>query len=301
MFKSSFQLARVFGIPIRLDLSLLFLMGWIWLDALQSGSSILTAFFIGGVYAALLLFSIVLHELGHSLVSMRFGCRVRAITLMLIGGRAELSHIPTKPIHELAVAIAGPLVSLTLWLGSDLGMTFLSARQTGFLNELLIGVLWMLSRMNCCLFWFNLIPAFPMDGGRVLRAFLAHGLGRLRATQIASTCGRAIAILALLRVLLPGAIHLHMARQILQLGAYALPIGPFDISFDKIMLALIALFIFQAAGQEYRMVQIEEYYRSQGQQAPWMPPPSPKDSIVVSPPPYDRDDSSSSRSSKSRR
>lgn len=288
MFKTSFQIARVFGIPIRLDLSLLILMGLIWYDTLRSGMGLLPAFLFGGAYALLLLLSIVLHELGHSLVSRQFGCRVRAITLMLIGGRAELSHLPTKPTQEFAVAVAGPSVSLALWLGGHFGAACVE-RHGGPGAGLLADPLAMLGMMNFYLFWFNLVPAFPMDGGRVLRALLAHGLGRLRATRIAANIGRTLAILAFVAVLLPGPVRLHMQAHAWQIGAHIFSVGPFDMRFDKFMLGLIALFIFQAAGQESKIVEVEDHYRRNGQRPPWMPPPPPQDEIVVSPPPYERD------------
>ena len=122
---TSFQVTKLFGIPIRLDLSLLVLMGLIWFYALLATQRLLSSFLWGGSYAFLLLLSIVLHEISHSLVSMRFGCRVRGITLMLIGGRAELSHLPTRPVEEFCVAIAGPLVSLGLWLAGHFGATLI--------------------------------------------------------------------------------------------------------------------------------------------------------------------------------
>lgn len=284
--QTSFQAARVFGIPIRLDLSLLILMGIIWFNAFGSGSGYLASFLLGGAYALLLLLSIVLHELGHSLVSMRFGCRVRAITLMLIGGRAELSHLPTQPLQEFAIAIAGPLVSLGLWIGGWAGETYF-AKFGGLPAIVAASLCLILKTMNACLFWFNLIPAFPMDGGRVLRALLAHRMGRLRATQIAATLGRILAVSAGVWILLPGPARIHIEAHTLALAGFVLPIGPVNLSFDKFMLGLIALFIFQAAGQEYRFVQLEAMYAGTGARPPWMPPPPPE-RIVVSPPPYSR-------------
>jgi Zn-dependent protease len=288
MFKTSFQVARVFGIPIRLDLSLLVLMGIIWFDTLRAGLGLLWSFLLGGAYALLLLLSIVLHELGHSLVSMRFGCRVRGITLMLLGGRAELSHLPTQPLQELAIAVAGPLVSLALWLGGRFGAA--SIERHGWLAAGLLALLpGMLATLNACLFWFNLIPAFPMDGGRVLRALLAHRLGRLRATRIAANLGRALAAAAIVWALMPGPARIHFEAQHWELGGQTLAFGPVDVRLDGFMLALIALFIFQAAGQEYRFVQIETACRENGVRPPWVPPPPP-DGVVVSPPPYRRAD-----------
>jgi len=284
--QTSFQVVRVFGIPIRLDLSLLILMGILWFDVFGSGMGIVGAFLWGGAYALILLLSIVLHELGHSLVSMRFGCRVRAITLMLIGGRAELSHLPTKPMQEFLISIAGPSVSLALWLGGWFGERYF-AGFPGLPAAVATGLFLILKTMNACLFWFNLIPAFPMDGGRVLRALLAHHMGRLRATQIAATLGRMLAAITVIWILLPGPARIHIDAMQVAIAGFVIPIGPVNVGFDKFMLGLIALFIFQAAGQEYRLVQLEAMYASSGTRPPWVPPPPP-DPIVVSPPPYRR-------------
>jgi len=290
MFKTSFQIAKVFGIPIRVDLSLLVLMALIWYDTLGSGLGLLWSFILGAAYALLLLLSITLHELGHSLVSKRFGCRVRAITLMLLGGRAELSHLPTRPSQELAIAVAGPLVSLALWLGGQFGATWLGDRTGGGLGVMFCGaLLGMLGTMNGCLFWFNLIPAFPMDGGRVLRAALAHKLGRLRATRIAATIGRGLAMATIVWILMPGPKTVELDAHTVRIAGTTWTIGPFNLRFDRFMLGLIALFIFQAAGQEYQMVQMEEFYRTSGQRPPWMPPPPPAGQVFVSPPLYRRE------------
>jgi Zn-dependent protease len=258
----------VFGIPIRLDFSLIFLMGLICYDTTSVFESFAVGLLFGGVYAFLLLLSIVLHELGHSLAAMRFGCRVRAITLMVFGGRAELSHIPTKPIQEFIVAICGPLVSMALWLVGKYGSIFLQRymSESSFLGNLGIGMFSELGYMNFMLFIFNLIPAFPMDGGRVLRATLAHRLGRLRATKIAATVGRGLAMAGIAYVLV-------------------YEVFPGGFSMNSMFRILIAMFIFQAAGQEYKMVQLESYYERNGERAPWAPPPPPPD-IYVSPPPY---------------
>ena len=286
MFKTSFQIAKLFGIPIRVDVSLIVLMALIWFDTLGTGIGPLWSFILGGAFALLLLLSITLHELGHSLVSMRFGCRVRAITLLLLGGRAELSHLPTRPVHEFLIAIAGPLVSLALWLGGSYGAAWLSVHTsegTGCIFACYL--LAKLGILNACLFWFNLIPAFPMDGGRVLRAMLAHRMGRLQATRIAATIGRGLAVATLVWILMPGPKVIQIDAHTWQIARHAWTFGPFNMGFDRFMLGLIALFIFQAAGQEYQLVQVEAFYQSNNRRPPGMPPPPP-DQAIVSPPPY---------------
>ncbi len=253
MFKSSYTIARVFGVPINVDLSLVVLALLLWY---QIGNLVL-----GLVAAVLLMLSVTLHELGHTWVALRFGCRVRDITLMLIGGRATLLDMPRQPWKEFLVAVAGPLVSLGLWLGGSFGGHFFLTSN----RESMPGaVLYWLGEINKWLLLFNLLPAFPMDGGRVLRALLAQRLGRLQATFIASRVGRVLAI---------------------AMGLYA-------VYRSRWVLLLIAIFIYQAAEQEYRMVQREEL----GGVDPWRifrggPPPVPedRDQVVVSPPPYRRD------------
>jgi Zn-dependent protease len=252
MLGSSIRVATVFGIPIKLDLSLLILAVML---LVRYGPVYGVAY---GVFATLaLLVSIVLHELGHSLVGMAFGCRVREITLMFLGGQAALDRIPRRPWQEFLMALAGPAVSVALGIGGLLAAPL----ARGLAGETGVHFLaWQVGYLNLALFVFNLLPAFPMDGGRVFRAVLAQALGRLRATYIAMLVGRGVAIL---------------------MGAYA-------VWASEYLLLAIALFVFFAAGQEYRGVQIEEGYRRRGERPPWEPPPPPDD-VYVGPPPYGRD------------
>ena len=193
MIKSSYHLFTVFGIPVKADLSL-----FILIFILARGESDL----LYGLAAGLvLLVSVLLHELGHSLVAMAFGCRVKDITLMMIGGCASMLSMPRKAWQEFLMAFAGPLVSLVLALfgfvalytpiGYILGATRLTAFMLGYLMYL-----------NAVLFVFNLLPAFPMDGGRILRAFLQQFfMTKVKATWIASRLGRFLAILLAISVI----------------------------------------------------------------------------------------------------
>ena len=180
-------IVTILGIPVRVHPTFLILVG---LAAL--------GFFgppLGGVAWVLALFAcVVAHELAHSVVANHRGIGVRDIVLLPIGGVSEMERLPDRPRDELAVAIAGPVTSLTLAAlfaamavatGDDLGAFDLA--EGSFLSRLALG--------NAVLAAFNAIPAFPMDGGRVLRAALATRLGLERATRIAGTTGRALAAL----------------------------------------------------------------------------------------------------------
>jgi Zn-dependent protease/CBS domain-containing protein len=231
----SIKLFSVRGIAVRMHLTFPLILIW---AALQFG--VLTrggwSGAIFGVIATLLLFVVViLHELGHSFTAQRFGVEVKQIVLLPIGGVAQLAHIPEKPIQEFLIAIAGPAVNFVLalllgvfaWfaqfnlsldqLPSLLlnlnGMSFAALFAYMFASNLLLGV-------------FNLIPAFPMDGGRILRALLAMRMSYPRATVIAVGIGQLLAFL---------------------MGAFGFLQGDF-------LWVLIAIFIYTGAGQERQLV-----------------------------------------------
>jgi len=193
----SLPLGKPFG--IRLRAHWLFLAMLVWAFA-----------FWGGLRPVLLLcflfFFVVLHELGHSLVARRFGIQVRDITLLPIGGMARLQGGPPTPGAELWIALAGPAVNVVLavlltLLGTPLAV-WAAALRWPVLVWLLEGVL-VLVVLNVVLAVFNLLPAFPMDGGRVLRAWLARRRGMVAATETAARVGRwvalAMAVVGLLR------------------------------------------------------------------------------------------------------
>ena len=242
MFRNGYEIGRVFGVPIRLDWSLIILALYF---SFSTGS-----FIVGITAAALLMLSVALHELGHTYAALKFGCRVKDITLMLIGGRASLYDLPREPWKEFVVAASGPLVSAVLWLGGrQLLLVFGKVPMLG-------DMIFYLTLINRMLFLFNLIPAFPLDGGRLFRALLAQHLGRLRATFIASRVGRVAAVL---------------------FGLWGIFHGP------NFFLILIAVYIYQAAGIEYRMVQAEAGMGG-GFFGGMQPPPD--DQVYISPPPY---------------
>ena len=173
MFKS-WRLGRLFGFPVEINLSFLLLLGFVLVA--YGGLS--------GVLVVCLAFaSVLLHELGHALVARKLNVHVAGIELSFFGGAAKMENLPRDPNHEIAIAAAGPAVSLALGgLGLGLGL----ATGSGFL--LLIGYI------NFVLAAFNLIPALPMDGGRILRALLAKRTTFVRATDIAVTVSRVAAV-----------------------------------------------------------------------------------------------------------
>jgi len=188
---------------------------------------------LGLLFQAGLLFSIALHELGHSFVAIRKGCRVRGITLMIIGGVAKMDRMPTRPRDEILMALAGPAVSLLLGLLFGFGGWHL---HTLFPSSMLAHALLVVGGINIALTVFNLIPSFPMDGGRVLRALLTPKMGRLRATGVAARIGRGFAI---------------------AFGIYGIYIGHLTLLF-------IAVFLYFVAGREYRMLRMEQAMRNMG-------------------------------------
>ncbi|MBD3240141.1 MAG: hypothetical protein GF331_06110 [Chitinivibrionales bacterium] len=186
----SWNLGRIAGISVNVHGTFLILLGFIVLSGLFSG---------GAGYAALELTTIltlfgvvILHELGHALAARQYGITTRDITLYPIGGIARLERMPERPSQELVVAMAGPAVNFALAAGAYALATLPAAGISA----------WLLQRfmiINIGLGVFNLLPAFPMDGGRVLRAFLALKYDYLRATRTAARVGRFMAVgLALL-------------------------------------------------------------------------------------------------------
>lgn len=190
----SVTIARVAGSEIRIHLTFLILLAWIGISAYAAGgtaAAIDSVLFIIAVFAC-----VVLHELGHAMAALRYGITTPDITLLPIGGLARLSRMPEKPGEEIVIALAGPAVNVVialiiiLFMGVSFdpaALTAIDSTEPGFFTRL--------AAVNIFLVVFNLIPAFPMDGGRVLRAILAHFLGRRRATSIAAMIGQGVAFL----------------------------------------------------------------------------------------------------------
>ena len=204
VMKGILKLGKVAGISIEVHWTFSLLLIWVIIMELQREGDLQSALF--SVVLILLLFlCVVLHELGHALTARFFHISTKKITLLPIGGVASLEKIPEKPQQELLVSIAGPLVNVLIALVLVLFIPFQYYMGLDAVNleaqlatPSLETLLFFLCMANIMLVVFNLIPAFPMDGGRVLRALLAIFMGRLKATEIASGIGRAIAVLFLI-------------------------------------------------------------------------------------------------------
>lgn len=207
---ASFRIGSLFGIPIRLGLSFLLvlpLLAYLIGSQVDATTELLASTFgtvvdpepltagilpwLLGLLAALGLFvSVLLHELGHSLAGRRYGLHTEAITLWFLGGLAQFTEFPDDWRQELVVAVAGPIVSVAIGLLCYAGFVLLPAELPAALF-----VLGYLAVLNVVLAAFNMLPGFPMDGGRVLRALLSRNRSRLDATRIAAAVGKGFAIL----------------------------------------------------------------------------------------------------------
>jgi Zn-dependent protease len=193
--KWSLKLGKLLGIDVYFHFTFLLLLVFLGFVYWRSTQNVEAA--LRGVAFIVALFGcVVLHELGHALMARRYGIRTRDITLLPIGGIARLERMPEKPMQEFWVALAGPAVNVIIVAVLLVGL----AAADGFtpVKEISVtgGSFWQrLMVLNLVLVAFNLLPAFPMDGGRVLRALLAMRLGRRRATAIAANVGQGMAIL----------------------------------------------------------------------------------------------------------
>jgi stage IV sporulation protein FB len=190
--RGSFRVGRIAGIDILFHFTLPLFLGWMALREFSEGHDWQAA--VAGLVVTTCVFGfIVAHELGHALVAREFEIRTFDITLLPIGGVGHLERIPERPWQELLIAIAGPSVNivlaLVLW-----GVGALMKATSATLHVLGAFLVAKLLLINIGLAVFNLLPAFPMDGGRVLRAALAIRIGRSRATAIAARIGKVVAI-----------------------------------------------------------------------------------------------------------
>ncbi|HNU55412.1 MAG TPA: site-2 protease family protein [Flavobacteriales bacterium] len=228
--RGGIPLFRFRGIQVFLHWTFLLLPAYIALTGVSEGSSWpVIASDIGQI---LIVFAcVVLHEFGHALTAARFGVATRDITLLPIGGVASLERMPEEPRQEFWITVAGPMVNLLIagiafLVLAVMGLAQLTTELFGDISSW-TGVLTFLVVANISLFLFNLIPAFPMDGGRILRSALGMWLPRPRATRIATVIGRILAV------------------GFVGYGLYS----------GAAILAIIGVFIFMAAGSEARIVQ----------------------------------------------
>jgi Zn-dependent protease len=225
--KWSYSIGRYSGIDVRLHVTFLLLIALLGWQGYERGGT--NAAIVSVVFVLLLFLCVLLHEFGHALAARRYGIRTPDITLLPIGGVARLERMPDTPVQELVIAIAGPLVNVViaavLWLALDmpplLDNPMVAGGRGGELLHDLLGV-------NVMLILFNLIPAFPMDGGRVLRSLLAMWLSHATATRIAARIGMAIAVVLAF------------------IGWFGIP----GVTGTNFFLVFIALFVFMGAQQE---------------------------------------------------
>jgi Zn-dependent protease len=232
----SIQVAKFANIPIKIHWSfglfVLLIVGY-GLSNDMRGTDLV--WFLGFITAMFI--CVILHEYGHAISARRYGVKTIDIIISPIGGLARLEKLPEKPIHEFVVAIAGPLVNVVIAL-CLFTILFITFQDLSFLivNENPLdniitpkGFFGLLIWTNMILFLFNLIPAFPMDGGRILRALLSMRFGRVRGTQWAAIVGRALAIGFII----------------------------FAVFTSDYMLIFIGIFVFVMAGNEKNQVVIE--------------------------------------------
>lgn len=228
----SFSIGRLFGSELRVHVTFFLLLAWIGFAAYSEQGwpgAVRNVVFVLALFAC-----VVAHEFGHALTARRYGIQTPDITLLPIGGLARLERMPEKPAQEIAVALAGPAVNVVIWL--VLVTVFGAPASVDALGQIDLtgaGFLGQLAMVNLFLAVFNLIPAFPMDGGRVFRATLCLWMDRVDATRIAAVAGQVVAFL----------------------------LGFWGLSSGNPVLVLIALFVFVAANAENQDVAMRSVAR----------------------------------------
>ena len=222
----SYRILRIAGTDVKVHVTFVLLLIWQGLAGYQSGGAeelLLTTAFILAVFTCVLL-----HEFGHILMARRFGIRTPDVILLPIGGVARLERMPDQPRQELLIALAGPAVTLLIALGFYLYLRLMGSVPPVFTlkmeSDSAAGIL---MHLNFMLLFFNMLPAFPMDGGRVLRALLAMKWGLPRATRTAAALGQFIAFAG----------------------------GMYGLVTNQFVLVLIAFFVFLGAGAELAAVE----------------------------------------------
>ncbi len=235
MFERAWHIGTFAKIPVKIHWTFLLILIYVATTAASQGSD-WSAIVIEICFVLAMFLCVILHEFGHALTAKRFGVTTEDIILLPIGGVARLRNLPEKPMQELIIAIMGPMVNVIIaiivfsFLLTTFGVSYFNIETLENLNFTnWSGFLPLLMISNIMLVLFNMIPAFPMDGGRVLRALLAMGLGKLKATKIASIIGQIICVILIIS------------------GIY----------FEAYTLSIIGVFIFISATQEYRSVALD--------------------------------------------
>jgi Zn-dependent protease/CBS domain-containing protein len=188
----SLNICTIAGTAIRVHITFLLFLGWIFAASYASGGA--DAAWSALIFMILLFACVVAHEFGHIFTARAFGVATPDVTLLPIGGVARLERIPEKPSEEFLVAIAGPLVNVVIAFALvAIAGAHLNAGDLTAMDRANVSLVDRLAVVNLFLAVFNMIPAFPMDGGRVLRALLAARLGFVRATEIAAVIGQGVA------------------------------------------------------------------------------------------------------------
>ena len=184
------SIGKIGGTEIRIHVTFLLFLAWIWSASYMLGGA--DAAWSGLLFMLLLFMCVLVHEYGHILTARAFGVSTRDVTLLPIGGVARLERFPEEPREEFLITIAGPMVNIAIALALMLAGANTSPDQLAAADITKVSLIDRLAAVNVVLAVFNLIPAFPMDGGRVLRALLARKYGFVRATEIAANNGCAL-------------------------------------------------------------------------------------------------------------
>ena len=201
--KVSFQIGRIMGIPIKLHITFLLILPVFALIfasnptpyGFSNVSDLTTRYILAFTTTILLFSSILLHEIGHSYFAKKYGVKIDNITLMLFGGVASMEEIPRNPAQEAKMAIAGPMVSFTIGTMCLIFNNVITDLQPSFSETNVFHVIWLIGYINLIVGIFNLLPAFPMDGGRILRAWFATSMSYVKATQKAAYIGKMFAFM----------------------------------------------------------------------------------------------------------
>lgn len=238
MFKNSITIGKISGIPIKLHISFIIALPFIaWavstnietmanMMSIPYQNMIISDYIFGLLITIFLFVSVGLHELGHSFVARSKGQKINSITLMLLGGMAEIKEMTEDPGDELKISIIGPMVSLAI----GLTMILIAQLISSILLPDLVFLILYLGQLNVFLAVFNMIPAFPNDGGRVLRAFIARKKDFLAATKIAVSVSKVIVFI----------------------------FGVIGFIYGNFILILIAFFIYMRANQEFQYSVIKD-------------------------------------------